>query len=380
VKPESFRIRVPEAALDDLRERLFRARLPGEIPGTSWERGTPLSYLEELVAHWQTRFDWRAQEERLNRFAQFRTEIGGLGIHFVHEKGRGPNPAPLLLCHGWPSTFFEMTKIIPMLTDPARFGGDANDAFDVIVPSIPGYGFSDRPRQPGYSKWETAETYAQLMQELGYRRFFSHGGDVGAGITSRLGYLFPERVAGIHLTQFLDPYRGPGSRPLNPAETEYARYRDFWYWEEGGYNHLQRTRPQTLAYGLNDSPVGLAAWIVEKFRVWSDCGGDVETRFSKDELLTNITIYWITGTIGSSVHHYYEDQNQARTFGPDDRIAVPTAVALTREKLNIAPREWIERTYNVESFTVFPRGGHFMAFEEPELLADDLRESLRSLR
>ncbi|HEV8193901.1 MAG TPA: epoxide hydrolase, partial [Ktedonobacterales bacterium] len=365
----SFEVHVADSVLDDLHERLQRVRWPDEIEDAGWAYGSSLTYMRELVEYWRTHFDWRAQERAINRFAHYRASIAGLGIHFIHEPGKGPNPLPLILTHGWPGSFFEMHKLIPMLTDPASYGGDARDAFDVVVPSLPGYGFSDRPTKPGMTNSATAALWVRLMsQGLSYSRFAAHGGDIGSGVTARLGLRHPSHLLGIHVTAVSTPYLGPEAPALSAAEREYVALQERWEQEEGAYSHQQHTRPQTLAYGLNDSPVGLASWIIEKFRAWSDCGGAIETRFSKDELLTNIMLYWATETINSSIRRYAEPREPIQL---GERIMVPCAIALTREEVDRAPREWAERTYNVQRWTDMPSGGHFLALEEPALLAED---------
>ena len=379
---QPFDVHVPQDTLEDLRERLTHTRWPDEIPGSGWDYGSNLGYVKELVDYWRNEFDWRAQEDAINSFAQFRANVDGLGIHFIHERGKGPDPLPIVVTHGWPSTFTEMLKIIPMLTDPAAHGGEPGDSFDVIAPSLPGYGFSDHTRDRGVHVFKIADLWASLMTEgLGYSQFAAHGGDWGASVTARLGYAYPDRVVGIHVTSAsIPPYLGPGSRELSDAERAHVENRERWRQAEGGYGHIQGTKPQTLSYGLNDSPAGLAAWIVEKFRTWSDCGDDVERSFTKDELLTNITIYWATRTINSSTRIYYESQRTSWGLGRDDMIRVPCAVALFPKDLSYPPREWAERSYNVRRWTEMPRGGHFAALEEPEMLVDDLRSFFRPLR
>jgi pimeloyl-ACP methyl ester carboxylesterase len=383
VEAQPFKIEIPEATLQDLRERLARTRWPDEIPGSSWDYGSNLAYVKELAEYWRSQFNWRAQEEALNSLAHFHATVDGFGIHFIHERGQGPEPLPIIITHGWPSTFFEMVKIIPLLTDPARHGGDPADSFDVIVPSMPGYGFSNLTRERGVNTRKIADLWARLMTEgLGYQRFCAQGGDWGAGVTARLGLHYPEQLMGIHVTSVTQalPYLREGSRPLNDKEKAFLEERASWREAEGGYSHIQGTKPQTLAYGLNDSPAGLAAWIVEKFRTWSDCAGDVERRFTKDELLTNITIYWATQTINSSTRLYYENQRTPWNFSKDERIRVPCAIALFPQDLSHPPREWAERCYNVQRWTEMPRGGHFAALEEPELLVEDIRAFFRPLR
>ena len=377
---QSFQVTVPQRVLDDLRERLGRTRWPDEVQGAGWDYGTNVEYLKTLAAHWRNQFDWRAQEATLNRFAQYRADIHGFGIHFIHERGKGPKPLPIIITHGWPSSFFQMFKIIPLLTDPARHGGDPADSFDVIVPSLPGFGFSDRPHERGMTLTRTAELWGRLMTEvLGYRRFAAAGGDLGGGVTRYLALAHPDLVVGIHLTDVGYPL-GPAPSDLSEAETQYLSAVQQWRMREGAYAMLQSTKPQTLASALNDSPVGLAAWIVEKFRSWSDCDGDVERRFSKDELLTNIMIYWVTETINSSVRMYYEIGRQSPPVKPGQRIDVPAGVAIFPKELVLPPRAWAERSLRVKRWTEMPRGGHFAAMEEPELLVEDTRAFFRPFR
>jgi len=376
-----FRIEVPDAVLRDLRERIARTRWPDEISGSGWDYGTNLAYLRELLDYWRDRFDWRAQERKLNDLSQFRADVDGLDLHFVHARGGGPDPMPLLMLHGWPSTFYEMTKVLPMLADPAAHGGGPGDSFDVVVPSLPGCGFSERPREPGMHKTRMAELFSKLMTDvLGYERFAARGGDVGAGVVSLLALDHPERVIGIHVSDVYRPYLGPGARYFTDAERAFFDEERTWTEREGAYDHLQATKPQTLGYGLNDSPAGLAAWIVEKYRSWSDCGGDVERRFTKDEILTQLTIYWVTETINSANRLYFERDRSPRRLESGDRVNVPTAVAIFPGDIDRPPREWGERVYDVRRWTEMPRGGHFAALEEPGLLARDIREFFRPLR
>ncbi len=377
---EPFEIKVPEETLEDLRERLARTRWTDEVEGAGWDYGTNLGYLRELVEYWRDDFDWRAEEAKLNEFAHFKADIDGLGVHFIHERGKGSNPTPLLLTHGWPDSFYRFHKVIPMLTDPERFGGGPEDSFDVVVPSIPGYGFSDRPKERGWNTARDVALFEPLMTEvLGYERFAAHGGDGGSPISQSLARSRPESVVGIHLTDIgWDKAMQIDPSTLSEAEQQYMDYLGESSLEKGGYIMIQGSRPQTLGYGLNDSPVGLAAWILEKFRAWSDCDGDVEQRFTKDELLTNITIYWATQTINSSIRGYYEGMHDWSQ--PDSsRLEVPVGMALF-PKDNPPPREMAERFFNVKRWTEMPRGGHFAAMEEPELLAEDIRAFFRELR
>src|SRR6058998_3742035 len=380
---EPFRIAVPDAVLADLRERLARTRFPDEIPASGWTYGTDLAYLRELVAYWRERFDWRAAEARLNALPQFRARVGGLRIHFIHVRGAGPAPFPLVITHGWPGSVAEFVKLIGPLTDPGRHGGDPADAFDVVAPSMPGYGFSDHPTEPGMDPERIAALWAELMAGLGYQRFGAQGGDWGAMVTTYLGAGHAARVLGIHLNMVIalpeDP-QNPSLEGLTQEEIVDLMAVQQFLKEETGYQRIQGTKPQTLAYALNDSPAGLAAWIVEKFRTWSDCGGDVERRFSKDELLTNVMLYWVTGAIGSSFWPYYARYHAPWPIADGQRIEVPTAYADFPKEIIRPPRSWAERVYNIKRWTVMPSGGHFAALEEPRLLAEDIRAFFRDLR
>jgi pimeloyl-ACP methyl ester carboxylesterase len=381
VTPRPFTLRVPDETLDDLRARLDRARWPDEAPGSGWTHGASLAYVKELVAYWRERYDWRVHEARLNRWHQFTAPVGGIDIHFIHEPGVGPAPLPLLLSHGWPGSIVEFERIIPMLTDPARFGADPADAFTVVAPSLPGYTFSFQPGQPRFGVVEIADLFATLMTDvLGYGRFAAQGGDWGAFIASCLGAAYPERLVGIHVN--LLAVRRDQTPPAAPTDEEKQYLEELAHWmrEETGYLQIQGTKPQTLAYGLTDSPVGLAAWIVEKFRTWSDCGGDVERRFSKDVLLTNVMLYWVTGAIGSSFWPYYARAHSAWPISERRPVRVPTAYASFPREILHPPRAWAERMYDIRRWTAMPAGGHFAALEEPEALAADVRAFFRPLR
>jgi pimeloyl-ACP methyl ester carboxylesterase len=382
---QSFKIAVPQVMLDDLHDRLARTRWPDEAEGTGWNYGTNLDYLKELVTYWQNEYDWRKHEHELNHLAQYKAEVDGMGIHFIHMRGNGPNPTPLLLLHGWPDSFYRFSKIIPMLTDPARFGGKPEDAFDVIVPSLPGFGFSDRPHTPGGMKsLHAAELLATLMHEvLGYQRYAVAGGDIGSRVARLLALAHPEQVLGLHLTDIGFPREiafPPEVTNPSPAEGRFLGSAGMWFFQEGAYAALQTTRPQTISYALTDSPVGLAGWIVEKFRAWSDCDGEIEKSYTKDELLTNIMIYWVTGTISSSVRLYHEDGLQsAPQLTAGQYIEVPTGVATFPKDLTYPPRELGERFLRIARWTEMPRGGHFAALEVPELLAEEMRAFVRPL-
>ncbi|HTO13118.1 MAG TPA: epoxide hydrolase [Candidatus Binatia bacterium] len=379
--PKPFQLHVADDVLEDLHDRLGRVRWPDEAPGSGWQHGASLAYVKELVAYWCERYDWRAEEAKLNRWKQFTVPLGGIDLHFIHEPGVGPAPLPLLLSHGWPGSIVEFERIIPLLTDPARFGGDPADAFTVVAPSLPGYTLSFQPGQPRFGVVEIADLFASLMTDvLGYRRFAAQGGDWGAFITSLLGATHPERLAGIHVT--LLAVRRDQAPPPSPSAEEKAYLEEIAHWmrEETGYMQIQSTKPQTLAYGLSDSPVGLAAWIVEKFRTWSDCGGDVERRVSRDTLLTNVMLYWVTGAIGSSFWPYYARQHSAWPISEKRPVKAPTAYASFPKEILHPPRAWAERVYNIQRWTLMPGGGHFAALEEPEALAADVRAFFRGLR
>ena len=375
-----FVVDVAQATLDDLRDRLARTRWPDEVEDAGWDYGANLAYMRELVEYWRTSFDWRAEERAMNALPHFRAVVEGIGIHVIHMRGRGPAPMPLLITHGWPSSFVEMLALIPLLADPGAHGGDPADAFDVIVPSVPGFGFSDRPGR-GVTRSRVAGLWARLMEGLGYARYAAHGNDIGAVITGWLAVDAPERVIALHtlMPTFPPPMIGPDVRPLTEAEQAFAELQGRWQQEEGGYNLIQETRPQTLGYGLHDSPVGLAAWIVEKWRAWTDPAGDLNRYFTKDLLLANVTLYWVTGTANAANRSYYERARDPRRI--TTRITVPTGVALTTEPIQRPPRERAERSYaDIRRWVDLPRGGHFVAAEAPELLAEELRTFFRPFR
>jgi pimeloyl-ACP methyl ester carboxylesterase len=379
-----FTIHVPDAVLADLRARLAHPRFPEPLQGDGWTYGTDISYLKPLVAYWRDRFDWRAQERALNRFEQFTTTIDGLKIHFIHRRSKQPRAFPLLITHGWPGSFVEFTKIIDPLTDPVAHGGRAEDAFDVVIPSIPGFAFSDQPREPGYDPARIAQVEAKLMARLGYQRYGAQGGDWGSIISTQVALADAPHVAGLHINMCTGapPAGGDPNAGLTDAEKDRVKVRQTFQAEETGYQQIQGTKPQTIGIALNDSPVGLAAWIVEKFRTWCDCDGNPETIFTKDELLTNITLYWATQTAASSARIYYESRHAAAApAGPAGRrVETPTACADFPKEIIWSPRKWLEPRYNITRWTVMPRGGHFAAFEQPQLLVDDVRAFFRDLR
>jgi pimeloyl-ACP methyl ester carboxylesterase len=384
-----FKINIEPSILDDLKKRIANTRWTYEIENEKWEYGTKKSYLKELCDYWQHTFDWKKQEVYLNSFPHFKTIIDGTGLHYIHLRGEGKNSIPLLLTHGWPDSFVRFLKIIPCLTKADENGL----SFDVIVPSVPGHGFSDIPATSGMNTKRVAKLFTRLVtEELGYEKFVAHGGDLGTGITEQIALYHKKSLLGIHLTDI--PYHhilsmAPGE--LNKAEKKYLDAITKWQMTEGAYNMIQSTKPQTLAYGLNDSPVGLAAWIVEKFHNWSDTHGDIESCFTKDELLTNITIYWATQTINSSFRHYneamkdlvQEKYNPLQKLNPfdktGDKIRVPLAVAESRIDL-LPSEEFTNKFFNVWQWTKMPKGGHFLAMEQPELLADDIRKFVAHLQ
>jgi len=380
-RPEPFRLHVDQRAIDDLRARLALTRFPEQAPGEPWAYGTDVAYLKQLVAYWRDDFDWRAQEARLNAFPQFKAPVQGIDLHFLHVEGRGPKPLPLLLSHGWPGSVFEFIDLIPRLTDPARFGGDPADAFTVVAPSLPGYGLSFAPGQPRFGLEAIADCFAELMTAvLGHQRFAAQGGDWGAFVTSRLGTVHADKLIGIHVN-LLPVRRDPKIvADPTPEERAYLEQLEVWLKEGTGYQWIQGTRPQTLAFALTDSPAGLAAWIVDKFRAWSDCGGDVESVFSKDHLLANVGLYWFTGAIGSSFWPYY-----ARMHGPwpipDGGVTAPMGYAAFPREILSPPRSIAAKVYtDIRRWTDMPRGGHFAAMEEPAALAHEIVEFFRPLR
>lgn len=374
-----FVIDTPESMLADLKDRLRNTRLPQPLASVGWNEGMDADVLRDLITHWSTTFDWRAQEAALNRLPQFLATLGEQEIHFVHQRGVGPNPMPLVLTHGWPGSFIEMQRIIELLTDPASHGGDPADAFDVVVPSLPGYTFSAPFKQTGCGPYEVAGLWRELMAGLGYEQFGAQGGDVGAAVTSWLGVRFPERLTGIHLNYIPGAYRPPLGEtdpPLTEEETAFQQRAAAFSEAEGAYAHIQRTKPQSLAVGLNDSPAGLLAWMGEKILSWCDPSAPIDRGW----LLTNVTLYWLTNCIGSSFRPYVEGSRRPLVLASGERIKPPLGVALFPKELPLPPRSWVERGYNVQRWTQMPRGGHFAALEQPELLAEEIRAFFRDYR
>ena len=384
IKP--FEISFSDGALADLRARLENTRWPAEIGDNGdWQAGTNLSYMRELTDYWLNSYDWRARERQMNALPQFKTQIDGVPIHFVHAKGKGPNPVPLIINHGWPWTYWDMRKIIGPLSDPAAYGGNPEDSFDVICPSLPGYGFSSPLETPGVHFTQAGDLYVKLMDALGYEKFGTQGGDIGSAVSTMLGHRHADRVLGVHI-HLLIPLGGSNPEPEDFTEEEMAggaRMADY-YSDGSGYMHIQRTRPQTISYAMHDSPVGLAAWLVEKRRAWADTGGDIESVWTKDELIDNVMLYWLTETYLSAAMYYY---NPGREGAGSDlvndnspMVPVPTGVMQFEGDVWTMPRKWAERQYNIQSWKVEKHGGHFAPAEKPELIVEDLREFFRRFR
>ena len=381
-RPAAFRIRVDDAVLQDLRERLARCRFPDEVPNGGWNYGADLSYLRSLIEYWRSGYDWRKHEAALNRFRQYKVRIGGIDLHFIHEEGKGREAMPLLVSHGWPGSVYEFHKLIPMLTDPAAHGADGRDAFTVVAPSLPGYTFSFAPGQKRFGVEDIAEVFHELMTRvLGYARYGAQGGDWGAFITSRLGYAYPEALYGIHVN-LLAVRRDPKMlESPTPEEKKFLDELNVFLKEETGYQWIQGTRPQTLAYGLTDSPLGLAAWLVEKFQRWTDCNGNPENALTRDEMLTDIMLYWVTDAIGSTFWPYY-----ARMHGPwpvpeGKTVDVPMGYVEFPKEILRPPRSVAQRMYtDIRRWTRAEKGGHFAALEQPQTLAAEVRAFFRDLR
>jgi epoxide hydrolase len=379
-----FRIEIPEADLRDLRERLGRTRWPEAETVEDWSQGVPLAYLRELCGYWADRYDWRATEARLNALPQFRTEIDGLGIHFIHVRSPHPDALPLVITHGWPGSVIEFMKAIGPLADPAAHGGDAADAFHLVCPSLPGYGFSDKPAQPGWGVERIADAWIRLMARLGYERYGAQGGDWGTTISTGIGQRDPEHVAGIHLNP---PLAAPDPATLDDlTESERAALASLEYAREwdSGYSKEHATRPQTVGYGLVDSPAGLCAWIVEKFWSWTDCDGHPENALTRDELLDNLMLYWLAGTGASSARLYWESIRKVVerfTRSDVDLVTVPTGCSIFPKETIRPSRRWAERRFtDIRHWNELDRGGHFAAFEQPELFVDEVRSFFRHVR
>ncbi len=371
-----YQVNVPEQELLDLRERIKQTRWPDEISHSGWTYGTSLSYMRELAEYWLTRYDWRKTEDYINACPNFLADIDGYKIHFLHVKGTGKQSVPLIILHGWPGSFLEMMKLIPLLTK------DNELTFDLVVPSLLGYGFSQTITAPGCNLHLMGKLFCKLMKELQYEKFGVQGGDFGSGLGMVLALKYPQNLVGLHLNNIEGYYRPyiPEGKRLTEGEDQFVKDAEEWYDREGGYSHQQRTKPLTLAYGLNDSPVGLCAWIIEKFFAWSDCRGNIESVFTKDELLANVTLYWLTGTLHSSIRLYNESRKAPLSFSKGERVEVPVGIARFPLEDPFPPREYVERGFRVQHWTNMPAGGHFAAMEQPELLAQDIRSFFRSLQ
>jgi pimeloyl-ACP methyl ester carboxylesterase len=380
IKP--FTVRVPDAAIADLARRLEQARWPDDVNAGAWTSGMPLRVLRQVVDHWRDRFDWRAAERRLNTLPQFTAELDGHTLHYVHVKGVDSGSRPLVITHGWPGSFAEMYRIVPLLVDPASHGLPGVRSFDVVIPSLPGFGFSPAPTRPGTNSRVVATLWHRLMGELGHSSYFAQGGDIGSGVSTWLARLYPQAVRGLHLNFISGSYQPAlteADRPLSAAEADWLAARTRWVEREGGYSHMHATKPQTLAYGLTDSPVGLAAWLLEKFHAWSDGGENLEDRFDLDELLTNVSIYWFSGNVASTLRMYEENSREPLRFASGERIVPPLSFARFPKEIINPPREWVERVFTVARWTEMPVGGHFAALEQPRALAIDIHEAFSAL-
>ena len=379
---QAFKVAIDGNDIADLKRRIQQTRWPSQLDGSGWAQGMDATYLKALSAYWVDRFDWRRVESELNSVPQFLalTDVGS--VHFVHLKSADRGALPIVLTHGWPSTFAELLGLGEMLINPTRFGASATDSFDVVIPSLPGYSFSSPPTRFGTNVFAIADQWAALMASLGYSQFLAHGGDIGAGVSTALGLRHSEHVLGLHLNYIPGSYQPYPPQPpdLTADEKAYFARRDEWADREGGYSHVQATKPDVLGPALNDSPVGLAAWIVDKFRSWSDCDGNVETRFTRDQLLTTISLYWFTRSMPSAIRLYWEGRRRPLRFAEGERVNVPVGIAHFPREIPIPPRSYVERGYNVTRWTEMRKGGHFAAMEEPGSLADDIRAFGRQFR
>ena len=375
---EPFEIHVPDSVLSDLSERLARTRWPEAETVSDWSQGIPLAYVQELCEYWREGYDWRAVEARINAMPQFVTAIDGVGIHFLHVRSPQEDARPLVLTHGWPGSIVEFLKVIGPLSDPTAHGGDAADAFHLVIPTIPGYGFSGKPTSTGWGVQRVAHAWAELMARLGYASYFAQGGDWGAGITVAIGLQDVEHCAGIHTNM---PTVGPDRDTmddLTEQEQDAIKAQQFYQDWDSGYSKQQSTRPQTLGYGLTDSPAGQAAWIVEKFYQWTDCQGHPENVLSRDELLDNVMMYWINACGASSARLYWESFGRG---GGGGDITVPSGVSMFPKEIFRASKRWVERRFkDLRYYNTLDRGGHFAAFEQPELFVGELRASFRTMR
>ena len=380
-KIRPFRIQIDQDALDDLGERLARTRLPDAETPDDWSQGLPLAYAREILDYWQSHYDWRAREAAINRFPPFLTEIDGLDVHFIHCESPHPEAIPLVITHGWPGSIVEFHKVIEPLVDPVAHGGDAGDAFHVVCPALPGYGFSGKPEAPGWGVEKIAEVWNQLMPRLGYENYYAQGGDWGAAVTTAIGVQNLGNCQGIHVN--MPSARAPKDVLENPDARDQQALKGAQYYQEwgSGYSKQQSTRPQTLGYALVDSPMGQAAWVLEKFYEWTDCDGHPENILSRDELLDNVMFYWLTASGASSARLYWESFGRAFGGGADNTVAVPTACSIFPREIVPTPRRWAETRYkNIVYWNELERGGHFAAFEQPELFIAEIRNGFRVMR
>jgi pimeloyl-ACP methyl ester carboxylesterase len=372
---KKIEIELAQSHLDSLKSKLRLTRWPDEIEGSGWTYGTSLSYMKELTDYWITYFDWRKTESEINKYGNFIAQIDGYKIHFLHIKGKGERSFPIIVTHGWPSSFLEMLKLIPLLTENSNF------SFDLVIPSIPGYGFSQKITQPGCNVSFIADLWHKLMTELGYDKYGVQGGDFGAGVSTALSMKYPEHVTGMHMNYIPGNYVPvlEENEEFTKEENDYFNLEEEWYSREGGYSLEQNTKPLTLAYGLTDSPAGLCAWIVEKMFGWAQCNGYIGNVFTKDELLSNVTLYWVTETLHSSIRLYNENSKNPLIIGKNSFINIPTAIARFAYEEPFPPRKFVERGFNIQQWSEFPAGGHFPAIEKPELLAEDITSFFRKI-
>jgi pimeloyl-ACP methyl ester carboxylesterase len=372
---EKFKVSIPQSELDDLNERIKKVRWPDDIENSDWKYGTSLSYIKELADYWQKEFNWRIIEKQINSVPNFIADIDGHKIHFLHIKSKKKNAVPLIITHGWPGSFLEMLKIIPYLTEPEEV------PFDLIIPSIIGFGFSGKPIQNGSDYGFNANLWHKLMMKLGYHKYGLQGGDIGAGISIKIAQKHPEHIIGLHLNYISDSYK-PYLKENENTDTNIIKFQKHvnqWNEQEAAYAAIQSTKPLSLAYGLNDSPIGLCGWIIEKFNAWSDNDGDIENCFTKQELLANVTLYWLTQTIHSSIRMYHEISLNPLKFGKDDFVTIPVGFAKFPKEIPIPPRDYIEKGLNIVHWTELPKGGHFPALEQPKLLANDVISFFKKL-
>ena len=373
---EKFKINIPQSELDDLNDRIKKVRWPDEIKNSDWKYGTSLSYIKELAYYWLEEFDWRIIEKEINSFPNFIADVDGNQIHFLHIKSNKKNAIPIVITHGWPGSFLEMLKIIPYLTESEE------SPFDLVIPSIIGFGFSKKPTENGSDYGFNAELWHKLMLKLGYNKYGVQGGDIGAGISIKIAQKYPENIIGLHLNYISDSYKpySEENENINTHIVKFQKATQMWNEREGAYASLHSTKPLSLAYGLNDSPIGLCGWIIEKFNAWSDNNGDIENSFTKQELLANVTLYWLTQTIHSSIRMYHEISNSPLKFGKDDFVKTPVGFAKFPKEIPTPPRDYIEKGFNVVHWTEMPKGGHFPALEQPKLLADDIIRFFEKLK